>query len=93
MVSGDGGSPSHAPPGVVPFNAAFVLLLGLLTANGTIGSGCDINMSETKIMKVDMKSKNVVTVEGKPLTVSQSISREQNQQDRKEAQKKTLKLE
>ena len=73
MVSGEGGAPSHAPPTVVPFNAAFVLLLGLLTANGTGGSGCDINVSETKIMTADTKSKNVVTVEGKPLTVTQYI--------------------
>ena len=55
MVSGDGGSLSHAPADtLLPFNAAFVLLLGLLTANETGSSSeLNINMSKTKITKAN----------------------------------------
>ena len=38
-------------------------LLNLLSAQ----TGLNINMNKTKIMKANTKSKNVVTVEGKPL--------------------------
>ena len=63
-------------------------LLNLVSAQ----TGININMNKTKIMKANTKSKNVVTVGGKPLEETDCFTY-LGKSTRQEAQKKTLKLE
>ena len=66
-------------------------LLNLVSAQ----TGLNINMNNTKIMKANTKSKNVVTVGGKPLEETDCFTYSiwAVKSTRQEAQKKTLKLE